>query len=459
MKTKLVFIILTLWLLVPSTTLAIVDPLASPNNKYGIHINGEGDFQSAKELVNSNGGDWGYVTFVIREDERDIRRWNKAFNELRRLHLIPLIRVASVQEGQGWKKLDPAKVNEWAEFFNRLIWPTQNRYIIVGNEPNHHLEWGGASNPEEYANYVCNLSQTLKANNSNYYIISGGLDASAPNGKTTISEETFLSTIKEKNPNYFDCFDGWGSHSYPNPNFSGVATAWGKGTVRTFLWEMDYLKKLGVKNDYPIFITETGWARIVLRENQIDQRLKQVALDVWSHPQVVAVTPFILDYQTSPFANFSWKINGGWASYYQTYQDLPKTEGMPIIENSGKIELVLYPKITIGSSLPVFIEFENTGQLIWNQDNLFINSDNSKLNLGYTIEGDIWPQDKRIIKISVSDSKSSKIEGALFLSNGTTKISNLSNVSAYALTKQENSQIIPTPSFWQRLKNFVIKYP
>lgn len=457
MKTKLTFIILAMWLLVPSTAHAIVDPLSVANNKYGIHVNGEGDFANARELVNSNGGDWGYVTFVIREDERDAKRWNKAFNQLRSLHLIPLIRIASVQEGAGWKKLDPAKVNEWADFFDHLIWPTQNRYVIVGNEPNHHLEWGGVANPEEYAYYTCQLASTLKANNSNYFVISGGLDASAPNGKTTMSEETFLSAIKEKNPKFFDCIDGWGSHSYPNPNFSGTSTAWGKGTVRTFLWEMDYLNKLGVKNNYPIFITETGWARITLRENQIDQRLNQVATDVWNHPQIVAVTPFILDYQTSPFANFSWKTNTGWVSYYKTYQNLPKIQGQPVIENTGEIELVLYPKITIGNTLPVFMEFKNTGQLIWNQDNLFINSDNPELNLSYSIEGDIWPEDKRIIKISLSDGKSGKIEGALFLSNGTSKISNLSNISAYALTKQENSQIIPTPSFWQRLKNFVIK--
>ena len=459
MKNKLFIFFLTLFgvFAMPQQILAIVNSLDSPNNKYGIHINGEGDFTNARELVNSNGGDWGYITFVIREDERDVKRWNKAFNELRSLHLIPLVRIASVQEGSSWKKLGPSKVNEWAEFFNRLVWPTQNRYVIVGNEPNHHREWGGNANPEEYAHYTCQLAATLKANNPNYFIISGGLDASAPNGKTTVSEETFLSAIAEKNRDFFNCLDGWSSHSYPNPNFSGASTAWGKGTVRTFLWEMEMLKKLGVKNDYPIFVTETGWARIVLNEKQISTRLQETAQNVWSHPQIVAVTPFILDYQTAPFANFSWKTSTGWTSYFTTYQDLPKTQGKPIIENTGEIELTLYPKITIGKTLPVFLEVKNTGQLVWNQDNLFVNVDNPKLNLEYKIESDVWPGDKKIIKVNISDGNSGKIEGALFLTNGTTKISNPTNVSAFAITNQNESQIIPTPGFWTRLKNFVIK--
>ena len=165
-----------------------------------------------------------------------------------------------------------------------------------------------------------------------------------------------------------------------------------------------------------------------------------------------------MDYQTAPFANFSWKTSTGWTSYFTTYQSLPKTQGKPIIENTGEIELTLYPKITIGKTLPVFLEVKNTGQLVWNQDNLFVNVDNPKLNLEYKIESDVWPGDKKIIKVNISDGNSGKIEGALFLTNGTTKISNPTNVSAFAVTNQNESQIIPTPSFWTRLKNFVIKY-
>ena len=58
----------------PHKTLAIVDPLKSANNKFGIHITDENDLDEARALINSSGGDWGYITLVIREDERDVKR-------------------------------------------------------------------------------------------------------------------------------------------------------------------------------------------------------------------------------------------------------------------------------------------------------------------------------------------------------------------------------------------------
>ncbi|MFZ5366355.1 MAG: hypothetical protein ACOZBZ_03605 [Patescibacteria group bacterium] len=44
---------------------------ASPNNKFGIHITQAEDLPLAAELVNSSSGDWGYVTVVIQEDDRN----------------------------------------------------------------------------------------------------------------------------------------------------------------------------------------------------------------------------------------------------------------------------------------------------------------------------------------------------------------------------------------------------
>ena len=54
---------------------AIENPTAADNNKFGIHIIDENDLDDATRLVNSSGGDRVYVTFVIREDERDPNRW------------------------------------------------------------------------------------------------------------------------------------------------------------------------------------------------------------------------------------------------------------------------------------------------------------------------------------------------------------------------------------------------
>src|SRR3989339_1506099 len=82
----------------PKTVLAIFDPLAVPNNSFGIHIANIADLEDAAKLVNSNGGDWGYVTLVIAENNRTVNLWQEVFNKMRRLHLIPIVRIATKEE-------------------------------------------------------------------------------------------------------------------------------------------------------------------------------------------------------------------------------------------------------------------------------------------------------------------------------------------------------------------------
>ena len=72
---KIIFLILlTLFFFTTSvkSAIAIVDPLTFPNNRFGIHITDENDLAEAAELVNGGGGEWGYVTVVIRQDDQNI---------------------------------------------------------------------------------------------------------------------------------------------------------------------------------------------------------------------------------------------------------------------------------------------------------------------------------------------------------------------------------------------------
>ena len=48
---------------------AVYDPLGVPNNRYGIHIADLNDISDVAPLVNSNGGDWGYVTLVASDND------------------------------------------------------------------------------------------------------------------------------------------------------------------------------------------------------------------------------------------------------------------------------------------------------------------------------------------------------------------------------------------------------
>lgn len=85
MKKIIFLLILGIFLVSPTNSFA-------KNNKFGIHIMDEHDLVDAANLVNSNGGEWGYVTIVIRDDQLNRDRWQSVFNQMRRLKLIPIVR-------------------------------------------------------------------------------------------------------------------------------------------------------------------------------------------------------------------------------------------------------------------------------------------------------------------------------------------------------------------------------
>ncbi len=353
---------------------AITDPLAVPNNKFGIHIHDEHDLDDAAKLVNSSGGDYGYITFVIREDEKDPKRWGEVFDKARKLHLIPIVRIATKQGSEGWIKPTVDEIDGWVSLLNSLNWISENRYVIIGNEPNHASEWGGSVNPEEYADYLSAFSKKLKEASTDFFILPAGLDASAPDNHEHLSEETFIKRMLAHNKNIFDSIDGWASHSYPNPDFSGSETARGKGTIHTYEWEMSLLSELGIHKKLPIFITETGWAHNVedkkskyLSQEDVSEKMIGSYRDNFKNPAIVAVTPFILNYLESPFNIFSWKKpDNTFYDFYYRIQELPKVKGVPKqIVASEVISFLSPPIIKKDDKLFGLVYLKNNGQTIW----------------------------------------------------------------------------------------------
>src|SRR6266403_1297570 len=134
-------LILFSFFLFPSarTAFAIEDPLAHPNNKIGIHILFTTEIPQAAKLINSNGGDWGYVTIPIQSTDRDRKKWQSFMNTCKKYHVIPLIRLATegdFTDTAVWRKPQMNDIIDFATFLNSLSWPTQNRYIIIFNEVN-----------------------------------------------------------------------------------------------------------------------------------------------------------------------------------------------------------------------------------------------------------------------------------------------------------------------------------
>ncbi|MBU0570017.1 hypothetical protein KKB40_04550 [Patescibacteria group bacterium] len=361
--------------------LAIENPLLVPNNRFGIHIIDESDLEDATHFVNSEGGDWGYITLVIREDERNIERWQEVFDTMRRQHLIPIVRIATKQVNSHWKKPVIDEIDSWVHFLNSLNWVVKNRYVIIGNEPNHAKEWGQEISPEEYGQYLAHFSEKLKFTNKDFFILPAGLDASAPTDKDHLSETEFIRRMLADNENVFDYIDGWNSHSYPNPNFSGSENASGRGTVRTFEWELEYLKNLGVEKELPIFITETGWAHNMegnvlgyKTPSAIAINFKTAFENAWNNEKIVAITPFILNYQSPPFDIFSWKkADGSFYDFYYEVQKMPKPKGEPVQINTAEVPFVLVPEMIKRDGNKFGIAYvENTGQVIWERDKKYV---------------------------------------------------------------------------------------
>jgi len=323
----------------PHPTYAIVNPLGVPNNKIGIHIIDENDLVDAAALTNSSGGDWGYVTIVLPDNERKVDKWNRIFLQMQTLHLIPIVRIATHVEQDSWVKPDPSDADKLADFLNSLSWPTRNRYVVLFNEPNHAKEWGGETNPESYVKLLQSYHDALKNKSQDFFVLPAGMDASAPDAAGTMDEKKYLAQMTQTDPKWFTYIDGWTSHSYPNPGFSGYASDDGRGTVKTYEWELDLLKTLGNKSDLPVFITETGWPHIegdaafkrFYTSDEVTDLIQYAADNVWTDSRIVAVTPFVLNYQSKPFINFSWRKPNSdyYYSMFDMYRSIPKIAGSP----------------------------------------------------------------------------------------------------------------------------------
>lgn len=327
-----IIIFILLFFIFYALPVSAYDPNSVANNIYGIGIINHSDLEDVSNLVNVNDGDWGYVTIVITENNRNKEVWQKFLNDCRKLHLIPIIRVAANFDGQNWEVPKIENIDSWVNFFNSLNWVIKNRYVIVANEPNHAKEWGGKINPSEYAMYLKTFAERLHNSEPNYFVLNAGFDQAAMNSKITMDEKKYIDEMVKTVPDIFNFIDGWNSHSYPNPAFSGPKTGIGRKSIRGYEWELNYLLSLGVNKDLPIFITETGWVRNSKNENLVASNLKYAFDEVWSkNKNIVAVTPFILNYTEKPFFEFSWKDkNGSFFPIYSKIQSINKIAGQPI---------------------------------------------------------------------------------------------------------------------------------
>ncbi len=321
-------------------TYAIYDPLSKPNNMYGMHILFDSELQDASELINSNGGEWGYVTIPIQMGDYNLDKWQKFMDEAKNRKTIPIVRLMTDPywvNSHYWRIPDRLDIIDMANFLNSLNWPIENRYVIVFNEMNRYDEWGGEfPNPEEYADILDFTIQVFKDRNTDFFVIMGGLDNAAPDdGVKHMDSFTYLEKMAEYKPDVFRKIDGFSSHSYPNPGFQQPPSNSKVMGTSTYKHEYNFIAQVA-GSPKPVFITETGWDARKLSAGTIADYYKYAFKEIWEKDKdkIVAVTPFLLK-SHGGFDEFSFIVNEQKTPQYTAIHELQKTAGTPTINIGG----------------------------------------------------------------------------------------------------------------------------
>ena len=335
MVKKLFFLFATFFFLLPQTSIVLAseNPLSHPNNKFGIHILFPTELQKAAKLVNSNGGQWGYVVIPLQSGDRDMAKWQSFLDEAGRRHVIPIIRLAT--EGDYfnttvWRTPTDDDIIDFANFLNSLTWPTKNRYVILFNEVNRADEWGGSVDPTAYAKLLSYAVSVFKSKSQDFFLLNAGLDNGAPdNLPDFMNEYTYLQAMNTAVPGIFHQIDGFDSHSYPNPGFSEPPSVITSKSIGSFRYERSLLASFGVQH-IPIFITETGWRSDAVTSALEAKYYQEAFSGSWSDADIAVVAPFLLDAGSGPFRPFSFlKADGSETAQYLMYSSIPKIEGKP----------------------------------------------------------------------------------------------------------------------------------
>jgi len=304
------------------------------NNKFGLYIYSEAGYvKLARDLVNSKGGDWGYVLIPYNVKDYDSGKWKEIFDLFNKYHLIPIVQLWDLSNLN-----QEEQIIQSANFLNSMPWPIKNRYISVYNEVNDNNFWRGKSNPVVYAEILEKTIDTFKSKSADFFMLNGAFNSSARLGNGFIDERDFLIRMNSAVPGIFKKLDGWASHSYPQPNFSGNPRDTGRDSIKAYEWEMEVLSSLFGVYNIPVFITETGWAHAEGKEykgeylpaNIVADYLVYAFENVWlTDPRVVAVTPFTIKYD-SPYDHFSWiDENDNPYPQFKAIQKIKKIEGKP----------------------------------------------------------------------------------------------------------------------------------
>lgn len=191
-------------------------------------------------------------------------------------------------------------------------------YVQVGNEPNLHEMWGGASSPAEYARFFADVAAAIREiGDPRIRVLNAAL---APEGN--IDNLRFIAEAIQADPRFAGSFDDWASHPYPRNRppasnlHDGTAGPDSRYAIDAYLLELGVLAANGVDTTaIEVVLTETGYElgdahhaeypaiTEELRAAYIREALEQH----WPRwPEVKAVTPFELSGWYGSWRSFDW---------------------------------------------------------------------------------------------------------------------------------------------------------
>ena len=283
---------------------------------------------AAADLVNANGGDWGYLTVVFTADERDTPQGEIFLQELLdrcyEAHLQPIIRVATRfdVETEMWSRPEPDDAEKWRAFLEKGRWPTKQVWVIAGNEPNLGREWGGAVDSAGYAAFLSNFMDVF-ADSERFKVVNGPLDASNTTEMPKMQDAyEFLAGMEEAVPGIFTRLAGWASNPYSVPH-QGPSLRY---THRAYESELE-----AIGRDMPVLITEAGHLNTG-DEHEIAKFYEDAFRDWMADPRVVAVTPLFWHPDRGVYWMFDFDRNGQVIEKSPTYElmmRLPRPRGSP----------------------------------------------------------------------------------------------------------------------------------
>lgn len=276
-------------------------PVHGEDIPLGVHILEPGELEYVLPYRGESSKFYVTVPMVITDRRTDI--WQRFFETAFKAGITPLVRWVTLYKNGSWQVPTRREIVEASSFLTALNWPGE-RTVILFNEPNHALEWGGKVDPEGYAETAAFAASWLKTEKVSYTVLPAGLDAAAPNNGTMIDSLRYMERMYRARPELFDLIDGWTSHSYPNPGFSASASRVGKNSLRGYENELSTLKRLTGKQ-YLVYITETGWKQSKAVNRLLPGYYQYAVKHIWNDERIKAVTVFLLRGFKGPFEDFS----------------------------------------------------------------------------------------------------------------------------------------------------------